>query len=41
LIKPKTKNRKPTLLEKLKKIQIDGPEDFSNNLDVYLSGEKR
>ena len=28
-IKPKTKNRKPTLPEKLKKIQIDGPEDFS------------
>lgn len=29
-----------SLLSKLKKIKIDGPEDFSENLDLYLSGEK-
>ncbi len=28
------------LLSKLKKISIDGPEDFSENLDLYLTGEK-
>ena len=29
-----------TLFSKLRKIKIDGPEDFSENLDLYLSGEK-
>ena len=29
-----------TLFTKLKKISIDGPVDFSENLDLYLSGEK-
>ncbi|HKB67719.1 MAG TPA: hypothetical protein VKC61_17810 [Pyrinomonadaceae bacterium] len=29
-----------SLLSKLKNITIDGPEDFSENLDLYLSGEK-
>ena len=29
-----------TLFAKLKKISIDGPADFSENLDLYLSGEK-
>jgi len=32
---------KPSLMEKLKRIQIDAPEDFAANLDLYLSGEKR
>ncbi len=27
-------------LERLTHIQIDGPEDFSENFDLYLSGEK-
>ncbi len=27
-------------LERLSEIQIDGPEDFSENFDLYLSGEK-
>lgn len=27
-------------LEKLGSIQIDGPVDFSENLDEYMSGEK-
>ena len=29
-----------TLFSKLRNIKIDGPEDFSENLDLYLSGEK-
>ncbi len=32
---------KPSLVEKLRRIQIDAPEDFAANLDLYLSGEKR
>ncbi len=28
------------LFSKLTNITIDGPEDFSENLDLYLSGEK-
>ena len=32
---------KPRLMAKLKRIQIDAPEDFAANLDVYLSEEKR
>lgn len=31
----------PSLMEKLKQVKIDGPEDFATNLDLYLSGEKR
>ena len=27
-------------LERLGEITIDGPEDFSENFDLYLSGEK-
>ena len=29
-----------TLFSKLMKISIDGPKDFAENLDLYLSGEK-
>jgi hypothetical protein len=28
------------LMEKLLKIRIDGPEDWSENIDAYLNGEK-
>ena len=35
-----TENNGSTLFTKLKKISIDGPVDFSENLDLYLSGEK-
>jgi hypothetical protein len=35
-----TENNGESLFSKLKKISIDGPEDFSENLDLYLSGEK-
>jgi hypothetical protein len=31
----------PNLLERLSRITIDGPEDFAENLDLYLTGEKR
>lgn len=30
-----------SLMSKLRSIQIDGPEDFAANLDLYLSGEKQ
>ena len=29
-----------TLFSRLREITIDGPDDFSENLDLYLSGEK-
>lgn len=32
--------RKPGVMEKLRAIEFDGPEDFAANLDLYLSGEK-
>jgi acyl-CoA-binding protein len=32
---------KPSLMTKLKRIQIDAPEDFAANLDLYLSREQR
>lgn len=32
--------RKESLLSKLKQVQISGPEDFSDEHDAYLSGEK-
>jgi hypothetical protein len=35
-----TESNGNTLFAKLRKIKIDGPEDFSENLDLYLSGEK-
>jgi len=35
-----TGNNGGNLFAKLKKISIEGPEDFSENLDLYLSGEK-
>lgn len=33
--------KKLSLMEKLKRIHIDAPEDFTANLDMYVSGEKR
>lgn len=33
--------KKEGLLSKLQSIQIDAPEDFAANLDLYVSGEKR
>ncbi len=36
----KHRPRKPGLLARLQHIQIDAPEDFALNLDLYISGEK-
>ena len=33
-------DKKPSFMSQLREIQIEGPEDFSRNLDLYLSGEK-
>lgn len=30
----------PTLMSKLRRIRISAPPDFSENIDLYLSGEK-
>ncbi|MBC7798530.1 MAG: hypothetical protein H7Z37_16795 [Pyrinomonadaceae bacterium] len=35
------KKSKPGLLRRLSEIKIDGPPDFSRNIDLYLSGEKK
>lgn len=32
--------RAPGILSKLKRIRIDAPADFAENLDLYASGEK-
>ena len=34
------KSVKEGLLDRLRHVQIDAPEDFASNLDQYLSGEK-
>jgi len=31
---------KPSLLSRLKRIKIEAPRDFSENFDLYVSGEK-
>ncbi|MEK7264451.1 MAG: hypothetical protein AAB071_08085 [Bacteroidota bacterium] len=36
-----TDKPKESIMEKLRRIQIDGPSDLSVNLDAYLSGEKQ
>ncbi len=36
--KPTSSN--PTLMSKLRRIRINAPPDFSENIDLYLSGEK-
>ncbi len=35
-----TEQAKPTLMSRLKQVQIEGPEDFAANLDLYVSGGK-
>jgi len=37
----KQRANKQSLMSQLKNIKIDGPEDFAENIDLYLSGEKR
>ncbi|HKP39002.1 MAG TPA: hypothetical protein VJT71_19240 [Pyrinomonadaceae bacterium] len=33
-------NGGPSFMSKLKEITIEGPEDFAENIDSYLTGEK-
>ena len=33
-------SRKPGVLSALREIQIDGPPDFSENFELYMTGEK-
>ena len=37
----KPKSRKKSLMASLKAIQINAPEDFAENHDSYVTGEKR
>ncbi len=37
----KQSDNKSSFMSKLKSIKIDAPEDFANNIDQYVSGEKR
>ncbi|MCA1631613.1 MAG: hypothetical protein LC785_09895 [Acidobacteria bacterium] len=30
----------PSLMAKLRRVRIDAPPDFSENIDLYLTGEK-
>lgn len=38
---PKQSATKQSLMSKFKNIKIDGPDDFAENFDLYLSGDKR
>lgn len=38
--KLKERETKPSLMEQLREIKIQGPPDFSRNIDLYLNGEK-
>lgn len=35
------KEKKPSFMERLREIQIEAPSDFSRNIDLYMSGEKK
>lgn len=37
----KSSDSKQSLMDKLRSIKIEGPEDFAANFDLYLNGEKR
>ena len=38
--KPTENGDERSLLSKLREITIDGPEDFAENIDLYMTGEK-
>lgn len=40
LTKPKPAKSTECIMDKLRRIKIDAPPDFSQNLDQYLNGEK-
>ena len=37
---PRSNGDGDSLMSKLRAIRIDGPEDFAENIDLYLTGEK-
>ena len=37
---PRTQNNGRSLMSKLRDVAIDGPEDFAESIDLYLTGEK-
>ena len=37
---PRTQNDGRSLMSKLRDVTINGPEDFAENIDLYLTGEK-
>ena len=39
-LESKRRGTPPTLMSRLKNVQIEAPEDFATNLDLYVSGEK-
>lgn len=41
LAESKSGETKLSFMSRLKRIQIEAPEDFAANLDLYVSGEKR
>jgi len=40
LARSKSKTKKKSLMARLKTIKIDAPEDFAENHDLYVTGEK-
>ena len=40
-LEKKDKSSETTLMERLRQIKIDAPEDFSANVDQYMNGEKK
>jgi hypothetical protein len=38
--RPEPGTSKPTLMSKLRRVRVSGPPDFSENVDLYLTGEK-
>ncbi len=34
-------DEKPSLMQQLRQIKIQAPKDFSRNIDLYMSGEKK
>lgn len=41
LAESKASEQKPGFMSRLKRIEIEAPEDFAANLDLYVSGGKR
>lgn len=39
--KVEERSKSPSLMQQPREIIIDGPRDFSRNIDMYLNGEKK